>query len=99
MILQILFNFFQFIHIQANCITTEKSTYIIPSAQLCIPTFESGHDGYLFGPCNTSNQCDIILKACRFAKYRNKYCYSRDSHFCALMSSGNYTDYYLVECG
>lgn len=99
MILQILFNIFQFIYIQANCITSDKSTYIIPSAQLCIPEFESEYDGYLFGPCNTTLNCEKILKICRFALYRNDYCILNDSHLCAIQSSGNYSNYYLVECG
>ena len=97
--LQLLFNIFQFIHIQANCITSDKSTYIIPSAQLCIPEFESKYDGYLFGPCNTTLNCEKILKICRFAQYRNDYCILNDSHLCAIQSSGNYSNYYLVECG
>ena len=89
----------QLIDTPDSCMTSNKSTYVIPSAQLCIPKFESEHDGYLFGPCNTTIECEVVLKTCRFAKRRNKYCYSRDSHFCALQGSGNYTNYYLVECG
>lgn len=87
----------QLIDPSSSCITSNKSTYIIPSAQLCIPGFKS--DAYLFGPCNMTAECDITLMACRFAKYRDKYCILNDAHFCALQSSGNYTNYYLVECG
>ena len=89
----------QLIDPSSSCITSNKSTYVIPSAQLCIPEFESEHDGYLFGPCNTTADCDITLVACRFAEYRNNYCILNDAHLCAVQSSGNYTNYYLVECG
>ena len=86
-------------YVSSECITSNKSTYIIPSAQLCIPKFESEYDGYLFGPCNTTLNCEKILKICRFALYRNDYCILNDSHLCAIQSSGNYSNYYLVECG
>ena len=85
--------------IKEKCISANKSTYIIPSAQLCIPTFETKDDGYLFGPCNTTSECELTLEDCRFAPYRDKYCFTNDAHFCALQNSGNYTNYYLVECG
>ena len=82
-----------------HCITKNKSTYIIPSAQICIPGNITEYDTYLFGPCNTSVNCDNILKTCRFSKYRDKYCLINDAHFCAIQSKGDYINYYMVECG
>ena len=88
------------ISIYKTCITNNHSTYVISEAQLCIPNFSNKIDGYLFGPCNNDiMDCNLTLHNCRFAKNRNKYCFSRDGHFCSLKGSGNYSNYYQVECG
>ena len=81
------------------CITNNHSTYIIPDAQLCVPQFNDKMDAYFFGPCDNALNCNIILNKCRFAKYRNKYCLSRDAHLCSLKSNGNFSNFYQVECG
>ena len=81
------------------CVTDNHSSYIIPSANICIPDFNDKMAGYFFGPCSGSIECETILLKCRFAKHRDKYCFSRDSHFCAFQLKGNYTNFYQVECG
>lgn len=83
------------------CNTNNHSTYIIPDAQLCIPNFSNKMDGYFFGPCNNTKnlECEEILLKCRFAKFRNKYCFIQDSHFCSFQNRGKYINFYQVECG
>ena len=82
-----------------NCITNNKSTYIISEAQICIPDLNDEMDGYFFGPCSEKSICDKILLKCRFAENRSKYCFSRDAHLCSFQKNGNYSNYYQVECG
>ena len=83
-----------------TCITNNHSTYVIPDANLCVSNFNNKEDGYLFGPCSKDIvECEAILRKCRFAQHRDKYCFSRDAHFCALIEVGNYTNFYQVECG
>ena len=81
------------------CIKNNHSTYVIPGAQLCIPTFTGKMDGYFFGPCNKTKGCVSILNKCRFAKKRDKYCFNRDAHLCSLEILRNNSSYYQVECG
>jgi hypothetical protein len=91
---------FILIPLYKTCITNNHSTYVIPDAQLCLPSFNDKMDGYLFGPCNGEVlDCNSTLQKCRFAKHRDKYCFSRDAHLCSLQRKGNYSDYYQVECG
>jgi len=82
-----------------SCITNNKSTYIIPEAQICVPNFNDEMDGYFFGPCDKIAECERILLKCQFAENRSRYCFSRDAHLCSLQVGGNYSDYYQVECG
>ena len=83
----------------SGCILNNRSTYIIPTARTCVPNYSDKMDGYLFGPCNSTLPCDTVLQACRFAKYRHRYCEYRDAHFCSLQMKGAYVNYYQVECG
>lgn len=85
--------------VKTTCIINNHSTYIIPDAQLCIPSFNDKMDGYFFGPCNKTNGCLVILDKCRFAKKRENYCFSRDAHFCSYQNVKNNSYYYQVECG
>jgi len=85
--------------LMVGCVLQNRSTYLIPSAQVCVPEFYNKMDAYLFGPCNSTTECSAILKQCMHAEGRETYCYTRDAHFCAFQSSGNYSDYYIVECG
>ena len=82
-----------------SCIRNNKSTYIIREAQLCVPDFSDGMDGYFFGPCDKIVECERILLKCRFAENRSRYCFSRDAHLCSFQKNGNYSGYYQVECG
>tara|TARA_B110000971_G_scaffold109347_1_gene112010 strand:- start:3243 stop:3524 length:282 start_codon:yes stop_codon:yes gene_type:complete len=80
------------------CNQTNQSTYIIPSADICIQNYEGNEDSYFFGPSNSTNYL-LIEKKCRFAEGREKYCKIKDSHFGGLRDSGDFKDYYQVECG
>ena len=86
-----------------NCISNNHSSYVIPSAQMCVPNFSNKMDGYFFGPCNTTVDntlnCNTVLNKCRFAKYRHNYCTTRDAHLCSLQKQGEYVNFYQVECG
>jgi len=93
-------NFLYILYAITSCIKNNRSTYIIPSADVCSPNYSDKMDGYFFGPCtNDTAICDKILHKCQFAEYREHYCILRDSHFCGLRTSGDYKDYYQVECG
>jgi len=81
-----------------HCIENDKNTYVIPSADYCVPDYDIGGDQYYFGPCHDI-ECLLVEEKCRFAKGREQYCIGRDGHFCAFMDKGNFTNYYLVECG
>jgi hypothetical protein len=69
--------------ITMKCDTLNKSTYIIPSADLCID------NGYYFKN----------ITQCMYADGRDQYCIGRDGHFCGLRKKGVCKDYYQVECG
>lgn len=94
-----MFGFLWIKSLLSGCVLQNRSTYLIPSAQLCVPGFNNKMDGYLFGPCDSTINCNSILKLCTHADGRETYCYTRDAHFCALQSNGNYSNYYMVECG
>ena len=84
----------------SHCVENDRRTYLIPSADYCLPNYDIGGDRYLFGPCNSSKfGCWVIEQKCKFAKGRDKYCLGRDGHFCAFIDKGGFINYYLVECG
>ena len=70
-------------NIVIECDTLNKSTYIIPKADICIG------NSYYF-----KNRTKCI-----HAEGRDKYCIGNDSHFCSLQSTGICKNYYQVECG
>lgn len=91
--------FYSLISIIASiCNRTNQSSYIIPTANVCVSNYEGIGDAYFFGPCN-STDCLLIEKKCRFAEGREKYCEINDAHFCGVRDSGDFKDYYQVECG
>ena len=93
-------NLFYVLYTISGYIKENHSTYIIPSADICSPNYSDKMDGYFFGPCsNDTVNCNKILYKCQFAEYRSNYFILNDSHFCGLRTSGDYIDYYQVECG
>ena len=78
-------------------IENNKSTYVIPSADYCVPKYDIGGDRYYFGPC--SNDCLLYEVNCMFANGRENYCLGRDAHLCAFIDKGIFENYFLVECG
>ena len=75
-------------------VRTNHNTLVICNNKTLVTNnnnFNNKEDGYLFGPCSKDIvECEAILRKCRFAQHRDKYCFSRDAHFCALIEVGNY---------
>jgi len=79
-----------------HCNTFNKSTYLIPDAKICLTQFDIGGDKYLFGPYK--NNLTGYQHKCAYAKGRDKYCETKDRHFCPLIDSGIFINYFMVEC-
>ena len=82
-----------------HCSINNKSTYLIPTANYCIPSEEEFGDKYYFGPCYSIEDCYLIEDKCMFAPGRERYCIGRDGHFCAFIDKGIFTNFFIVECG
>ena len=81
-----------------HCDPLNKTTYLIPSADNCTIGFREDGDSYYFGPC-FDLECFIYEKKCMYALGRRRYCKGGDAHFCAFIDSGNFNNYFIVECG
>jgi len=86
---------------QYHCVENNRTSYIISSANYCVPNYDIGSSGdsYYFGPCENITYCLFVQNKCMFANGRDKYCISRDIHLCPLVDKGNFTNYFVVECG
>ena len=88
-----------YLYLRSHCNTLDRSTYLIPSADICIPNYDVGGDRYYFGPCDSLLSCLDYEEKCMFAPGRENYCIIGDGHFCALVDEGPYDNYFIVECG
>ena len=96
-ILIILYFLYSLLQVNSHCIQNNRSTYVIPSADECVPSYDVGGDYYYFGPVNIMNFLFYEYK-CMFAKGRSDYCIGTDGHFCGLQDQGPFNNYFLVEC-
>ena len=89
-------------HIKYNikhCDPLNKSTYVIPDADNCTVGYGIDGDSYFFGPCYDIYSCFDYETKCMFADGRENYCLGIDSHFCSFCDSGEFVNYFQVECG
>lgn len=46
-----------YLYLRSHCNTLDRSTYLIPSADICIPSYDIGGDKYYFGQCDSLLCC------------------------------------------